>query len=395
MDNFDSLWKRIEQSINKSAEEAFALSDYIGRNPETAWNEHKAAGAHVEMLRSKGFEVEFPYIFETSYRTSTGRGKPAIALFAEYDALPEIGHGCGHNVHGVMSLLAAVGLKEVIGDIAGQVVLIGTPAEEMECGKGLLLNNGAFSDIDCALMIHSTLGLNVAHIETPANYHYTFTFKGRPAHAALEPWSGRSALEATMLFFHAIEMMRHHIKPGEAIVHGIIREGGVLPNIIPEKVTSEFSIRGKEDKPFEEVLEWILDAARGSALATQTEAEWEKAKNSVNALQKNPALIDLAIESFEYFGIQHERSIALSGSTDMGNVSIECPALHAGLSIADESATLHSKEFAEIASSDKVHPSIIKGAAVLARIAFRILAEKGLIERIGEDFRKGGGEQQL
>lgn len=244
----DDLRTKIEAAIDAAAPEAFALSDWLGAHPEIGGEEKEACARHAAFLRAHGYEVTAPaFGLDTAYYGARGAGGRRVGLMAEYDALAGLGHGCGHNAHGVMTLLAAAGLAAVTDEIPGRVEVYGTPAEETFGGKVIMADNGVFDGLDFAMMIHCSGGVNAAAGRALACRGYEFTFTGKSAHASGTPWEGVNALNAVRLLFDALDMRRQHLRP-EVRIMGIVTEGGFAPNIVPERAVARFHLRAPDQK---------------------------------------------------------------------------------------------------------------------------------------------------
>lgn len=378
------------------------LNNAIADNPEVAWHEYNSSKLHVEFLRSFGVEnVEYPaYGLATSYRAEIGDGKPTILLCAEYDALPDIGHGCGHCCHGAMSLLSFIALKNIIGEIGGRLIILGTPAEELSIanntpGKLKLIDMGAFKDVDLAMMIHSTSGnRNVVKMNTTQLVMIEFKFEGKSAHAAANPWQGRSSSAANMLFFHAIDSMRLHIPSTSDSVHGIMTNGGSSPSIIPDISTSLFLIRSQSSENLDELKKWTITASKGCAHAMQTKVR-HKVICDIKGLKHNRTALMMMEEIFRTLGLSLLEEWTIGGSTDMGNVSHICPAIHAGLSINNADIPLHSEEFANLVKLPEAHQAIRLGARIIAKSCMKYLTDKKLQKLIENEFKESQTSNQL
>ncbi|MBP5212222.1 MAG: M20/M25/M40 family metallo-hydrolase, partial [Pyramidobacter sp.] len=218
----EDLWKKVENAIDGAAPEAFALSDWLGAHPEIGGEEFEAVKKHAEFLRAHGCDVTVPaFGIETAYHAVMGSGGRRVGLLAEYDALAGLGHGCGHNAHGAMTLLAATGLRAALGDVAGTVEVFGTPAEETYGGKVVMADRGAFDGLDFAMMIHCSGGSSGVPYRALACRGYEFTFEGKSAHAASAPWKGVNALNAVRILFDSLDMWRQHLRP-EVRIMGIV-----------------------------------------------------------------------------------------------------------------------------------------------------------------------------
>lgn len=387
MHRFDALEQEVRQVLKAGAEKAFALSDHLAAHPEISEQEFSASRLHVEFLRECGFTVEYPFAgLPTAYSAIMGNGKsPKVALLAEYDALPEIGHACGHNVHGAMTLLAAAGLASVMNRVEGTLWIVGTPAEETNGAKVAMAAQGIFDDTDLAMMIHSGAGKSFVRYRCLAMDAVEFTFKGKAAHAAGMPWEGHNALNGVQLLFHAVDMLRQHVRP-EVRMHGIVREGGAAPNIVPESATARFYFRAPWRTYLNDLMEKIHDCARGAALATGTSVTWRNYEASFDNLKPNPTAESMMEEVFLSLDISAHSSPEPRGSSDVGNVSFRCPALQPVLALTEEPMALHTREFAALCASSASHQGLLLGAKALASGTLRTFLDDSLRGRMRRDF---------
>ncbi len=390
------LWKEVENEIERFSKQAIELSDWLAKNPEISEQEFEACRKHVAFLESAGYTVETPFMdIATSF--SSRKGDPAgpkVCLMFEYDALPGIGHGCGHNVSGAMSGLAAAGLSRVMDRIKGELVLVGTPAEETNGSKVVLAEKGVFDGMDLAMMVHCNDRDTYVSYSSLAMDAVEFRFTGKPAHAAGEPWAGRNALNGVQLLFHAIDMLRQHVLP-DVRMHGIVSEGGLAPNVVPEHAAAKFYFRAPKRQMLENVMEKVHNCARGAALATGTEVNFTNFEYSFDDMLKNDTAEKLAEDILEEMGIKTVVSPGAKGSSDVGNVSYRCPALQPKLSIVDEVMASHTHEFAAATTKEKAHEALVTGARLMARIALEVFLDEGLRKRIREDFEKERKEAAL
>lgn len=384
-----TLWKEVEAEIERFSKKAIDLSDWLAKNPEVSEKEFEACKKHVDFLEVAGYSVQVPFMgIPTSFYAKKGNpAGPKVCFMFEYDALPGIGHGCGHNLSGAMSGLAAAGLAPVMEKIRGELALVGTPAEETNGSKVVLAEKGVFDSLDLAMMIHSS------DISTHAGYRslamdaIEFRFSGKPAHAAAEPWAGRNALNGVQLFFHAVDMLRQHIIP-EARIHGIIPEGGLAPNIVPEHAAARFYFRAPKRPLLDRIVSRIYKCALGAAQATETEVTWRNYEYSFDDMLKNDAAEKFVEDLLAEYQVSFGPPPGTMGSSDVGNVSYRCPALQPKLSIIDEEMTLHTHEFAEATLTERAHEALVTGARLMARTALAMFLDDDLRRRVRADFEK-------
>jgi len=387
----EKLWKKIEAEIERQAPAAFEICDWEGEHPETGGEEREASQLHDRFLSELGFGVARPaWGLETAYR-AVANGSCAgrrAALMVEYDALPELGHACGHNVHGAMSLLAAAGLAAVMSELSGTLEVLGAPAEETFGGKVVMAERGAFDGLDFAVMIHSAGGYSCVPYRALACRAYEVTFEGKAAHAAGAPWQGTNALNGLRVLFDSLDMWRQHLRP-EARVMGVITSGGSYANIVPEKAVAQFHFRAPDQAMEEDLIAKALDCARGAALCTGTKVSWRLFEEPFDSMKPNPAAEAMVQEIFDEMGVPTLASLPAQGSTDVGNASWKCPALQPLLDISDGAEiACHTREFARACTSPAVHAKIVLGAKILARSLFRVFTDDELAARIKADFER-------
>lgn len=383
------LEHEIDNYIEKNLEEYGGLSDWIAANPELGGEEFKASARMAGLLGELGFDVEYPYLgIPTAFNAVWGKGKgPVVVFLVEYDALPELGHACGHNLHGAMSLLAGVSLAKNLGDSGAEIRVVGTPAEETDGAKVVMADTGAFDDVDIALMFHVNGGFTSPSYRALAMNCYKFNFTGRPAHASSAPWKGRNALYGVQLFMTALDMLRQHTKP-EMQIHGIITDGGAAPNIVPEKASALFYFRAPQKEYLLSEMERVFDCARGAAQATGTAVSWKADEAAFDNMLPNPAAEQELGRILAELGIPFEYNYKPDGSSDAGNVSWRCPALQAQIDISEGKViTHHTHEFAKAVSGGaQARKCLENGARALARMGLRVIGDSGLRAKIRNDY---------
>lgn len=383
---YDQFKERLITEIENLAPEVNKLNDQLADYPELGGEEYNSSKAIADLLASHGLQVEKPFAgLPTAFKASIeGEGDKKIALLVEYDALPGVGHACGHNVSGSISLLAGLAFSKVVEAVGGRLDIIGTPDEESDGGKVIMAEQGIFDDYDLAMMIHLD-SRNRVNSRFLALDGLEFSFAGKASHAAAAPWDGRNALNGVQLMFHAVDMLRQHVKD-DVRIHGIIAEGGEVCNIVPEKAVAHFFIRSKERDYLDKIKANVIDCAKGSALATQTEVKINKLCPTLSDLKPNKAGDDLIADCFLEFGLPDNREEYGSGSSDIGNTSYCCPTLHPRLAITDTGASLHTREFAEFVKGEHAHRVIHTGAKILSLASLKLFNEPWIAERIRKDF---------
>jgi len=381
----------ISNSIDKNAALLKKLSLDIHANPEQGMEEVKACKWQVDMLTKMGFDVQSPFAqLPTAYLAKAGKGKPAFCFLAEYDALPQLGHACGHNLICAASIGAAKALADTIQKekIPGSVIIMGTPAEEGKGGKVHLVRRKAFTGIDAAIMAHPSSRtliwrgfLSVIRLDV--------SYKGRSSHASTAPEKGRNALDAVMLFFQGINAWRQHL-PETSRIHGIVTSGGAAPNIVPDHAACSFYLRAENDTILEEMEKRFRDIAQGAALMAGTPCEVKYGEEGYKAGKVNKPLNE------EYFKIAKELGMEpgtseKSGraSSDFGDVSQIIPGTHVYFGISPkESIPLHSAKFAEAAKSQIALNSMLNAAKAIAQVGYRFLTDFKFRDEVKADFKK-------
>jgi amidohydrolase len=361
------------------------LNDFMASNPELGGQEYLASKKMAAMLGELGFRVEFPFAdIPTAFRGVMGKeDAPVVALMVEYDALPELGHACGHCLHGSMSILAAAGLASVMSELYGCLWVIGTPAEETKGAKVQMAEEGVFDGVTLAMMIHSHSKDSFVRYRALALEPIKFTFRGKTAHAAGAPWDGLNALNGLQLFFHAIDMLRQHVKP-DVRIHGIVISGGTAPNIVPEEAKGLFYFRSEERSYLDKVVQKAFDCARGAALATGTEVSWEIFETPFDNMVPNEPAETMMEEVYEELGIPLSESRGPLGSSDVGNVSHVCPAIQPVLAITEEDIAGHTRDFAAAVTTPFGYEALHNGARALARAALKTFLDPELQRRMKE-----------
>jgi len=380
---------RVSEEIDRHAADLRELSLKIHDNPELGFEEKKAAAWLTEYLFNQGFEIttgicDMPTAFEARY----GKGHPAIAFLAEYDALPSVGHACGHNLIATSAVGAAIGAKPAIDVYGGSIYVIGTPAEEMYGGKAVMANRGWFHELDAAMLVHPD-NADIATAQALACQTLDIEFIGKASHAAARPEVGINALEAMLLSFASINALRQHIR-SSARIHGIITDGGQAVNVVPAHSAGTFLVRARDDQYLDELKEKVLNCFIGAATATgaKFKYKWDEARyatmrnnmpmaklyqQNMRPLKRNPLLT----ESRDAFG-----------STDMGNVSQLVPSIQPYVGIA-RGTPIHTPEFATAAASEDGMKGMLDAAKGMACTAVDLLGDPAIMNRVKEEFRDG------
>jgi amidohydrolase len=385
--DLEALKQRACAAIDARAEELRAMSLRIHAHPEVAFQEERASAWLCELLEGAGFDVtrgvaELP----TAFRAVAGSGSPVVAVLAEYDALPGVGHGCGHNIIATAGAGAGIGLLAVCDALPGTVQVVGTPAEEVYGGKAQMIRAGAFDGIDAAMMVHpGTRDAVIARALACAELRVEYF--GREAHAAAQPEKGINALEALILAYNGINALRQHIRR-TARVHGVITDGGEAPNIVPGHAAASFLVRAEDDEYLEELKLRVAACFEAGAQATGARVELHWNPNQYCAMNTNLPLAEAFRANFAAVGrnVPVDEAPRPLGSTDMGNVSRIMPGIHPGIAIAPEHVNGHSPQMAECAAAEAGALAVTDGAKALAMTAIDVLADAALRERMRDAF---------
>ncbi len=376
----------IARAIDSYRDKVVALSHEIHERPELKFQEHFAAGLLSKAAAELGLEVEREVGgLKTAFRAEFGAKGPAVAILAEYDALPN-GHSCGHNLIAGAALSAVAGLKSIAGKLPGRVVFLGTPAEEGGGGKIILIDQGALRGVDAAMMAHPT-DSEYCTMPALATQHLKLTFHGHGAHAALAPWDGSSALAAVIQTFQSVDAMRLHLRDGSRI-HGIITDGGQAVNIIPERAECLFLARGKSSKYAKEMGARVIRCAEGAAMATGTRLE-HVVEGGYKNLINNLSMAHRYAAHTEALGTKSVEAPenTPTGSTDMGDVSHVMPAIHPSFAISRRGeGNCHEDAFVAHADSQRGYDAMIRVAKAMAMTAYDLLAEPELLSAAKKEF---------
>jgi len=375
--------KQLEQQRQKLIE----LSLKIHANPELAFKEEKASSWLTSYLAKNGFQVEDGIGgLSTAFKASYGTNNPVIALLAEYDALPEIGHACGHNIIAASAVGAAVATRCIVDNCGGTVVVLGTPAEELIGGKVLMLKAGVFDGIDAAMIVHPGIR-NASATEALACIGLDVQFLGKAVHAAAYPEQGINALEAMILAFNALNSLRQHIKD-RARIHGVITHGGEAANVVPAYSAATFLVRATDNAYLDELKQKVLNCFEGAALATGARLDYRWGETVYAPMKNNMVLAQLFARNLESLGrrVDPFESHFGFGSTDVGNVSQVVPAIHPSVAIASSDVLLHSSEFVLAAASDSGHGGLLDAAKALAMTVVDLLNEPQALAKVKDEF---------
>ncbi len=381
---------RIAEAVERRRDGILGLSRRIHAGPELAFEEVRTSGLLRSVLESEGFAVSpASEALPTSFRAvrTLADGGPRVTFTAEMDALPGLGHACGHNIIGAAGAYAAVVLGSVLDDgAAGAIEVVATPAEERGSGKVRLIRDGVFDRSDVVLQIHPHM-LDTVVCQALARRTLVVEFFGKKAHAAAAPREGRNALDALVLFYHAAVMRRSKV-PAGTLIHGVIESGGEAPNIVPDYARGRFSLRADAMPKLDRLVDEVRRAADAAAADTGCRVEVGEPGPGVTTFRRNLVLEDIFAGLFERRGRTEPRKLRDSyGSTDLANVSWVAPTIEPMLKASD--FPIHTEEFARDAAGPGGERALLDGVFVLAAAAARIMAEPGLLARVRADFEAG------
>jgi amidohydrolase len=392
--------QQVTRTVEALRQELVDISLDIHAHPELNYQEHHAARVLADVLERHGFQVERGVGgVETAFRGVIQGGKgdgPTVALLAEYDALPGIGHGCGHNLIAMSNLGAGLGVKAVMESLPGRVIVLGTPAEEGGGGKIRLLDASVFKDVDVALSSHPLSNRTIIPTDIPqdqswslAMVGYRYAFHGKAAHAAVVPHEGINALNAVIHLFTGIDALRQHLRE-DVRIHGIITDGGKAPNVVPDFAAANFMLRSRDREYLHEVVDKVRRVAEGAAQITGARLEVLPAHPLYENVRPNAVLAQAARANAQAIGMPLDAApVGWNGggaSTDFGNVSQALPAYYLRFAVSRQPVPGHSTAMAEAAKSDFGHDNAIATAKVLALTVCDLLAHPDLVASARADF---------
>lgn len=394
-------WDAAQQYIEKNKEQAFAINFELAAHPEVSGQEVKSSAFIRKTLEEAGIAVEAELCgvknsFKGTVVKGEGANRPRLAILAEYDALPDIGHACGHCASGSISVLSALTLKslheallaEGKGGLPMDVDIIGTPDEEATGGKVDLVNAGAFNGYDFAIMVHMDGVESRPNSAFLALDCYRVSFKGVPAHAAGEPWNGVNALNSMNLAFNAIDMLRQQTRPETRIGYYVIN-GGNASNVIPEYTEFEICVRHTERDYLNTLVEKVRNCVKGAAIATGTTYEMNMYGNSFDDMKWNETGTDLISQVYDELGLPHKTGKPTDlGSSDIGNVSKVCPAFHPTLRLKGDDKVAHTIGFAKAMNKPTIKTSIVEGASIITKTLLHLMEDPAKLEAIKKEFNE-------
>ncbi len=384
--NAAALKVRVNERVDARRATLEELSLRIHAHPELAFEERTAATLLAGALAAEGVEVNRSAGgLETAFTAEFGKGHPFVAILGEYDALPGVGHACGHNLMGTAAIGAFLALRDIADELHGRVRVLGCPAEERGNGKNFLIRDGLFRDVDAALMYHpgdrdeiDPLMLALVSLDVE--------FRGKAAHAAAEPHEGLNALDALLLGWTALSALRLTIR-SDSRFHGIITDGGKAANIIPDRAAARFMVRSPDNAYLKELQRRVIACFEGAAMQTGCELKFEWG-DACDLVSTNRPLAEAFTKNARSLGrvMNTRRPGDTHGSTDMGNVTTIVPGIHPFLSITDGPVPGHSTEFAAAAATPKAQETMCFAAKALAMTAIDVLTDPGLVTKAKEAF---------
>ena len=380
--------KQLVSAIEKHWQQAVELSDDLYAHPELPDQEFRSSQKVVDMLKAAGYEVEYPYMgYPTGFRAVLKNGEgPSAALLIEYDALPELGHACGHNAHCAMAVLAALALAEAKDQFQGTVYAFGTPAEEENGAKIGMAAKGAFDGLSLATMIHSWSGpASISDMDVLSLRCYLVEFKGVSAHAVAGPWKGHSALAAARKFIDLIDARRECFTP-DVHVNSVFKESGLQPSILPDRAVVRIEFRTDSMAKLEQVDEIIEKCAKGAAMALDCTVSFSKGTEDFADMVRVPVLEDAVEDLLHEMGRASEPVRIPNGSSDVGNVSYHCPAIQPLLTIGETFYALHTPEFREETIKEPAHQAIADGGKLIGSLILRTLTDEKFRDQVRQSY---------
>jgi amidohydrolase len=382
-DRLQSLKDTVVDELAKHRDDVLALSHEIAADPELAYEEHRAMARCADLLESGGFAVERgAYGLPTAFAARVGDSGPHLVLCAEYDALPEVGHACGHNVIAAAAVGAGLVLAPLVREAGLRLTVLGTPAEERFGGKVDLLDAGAFGDADAALMVHPS-PYDEAAPDSLGIDEWEVVYTGRASHASSEPELGVNALDGLVAGYSAIAMLRQHMRPYQQ-VHGIITHGGDAPNVVPERAAGLFYLRARTAEDLDDLRTRVRACLEGAATASGSSVEITTVGHTYEPLTPHAGLAAAFTQACEALGrepLPDPRGREPGGSTDFGNVSQRLPGLHAMVSVRSWPAVNHQHEFAAHCVTETADATLLDSAGALALTALAVAEDPGLLRQ--------------
>ena len=386
--NLDEAKSSICSYIDDISEELIAVSHAIHENPELGYEEHFAHEQLTKVLIDKGLDVhKSAYEIDTAFEATAGKTGPVVALLCEYDALPGIGHACGHNIIAAAGIGAGLAASTLTETFNGQLRILGTPAEEGGGGKVRMLNRGAFESVEAVLMIHPA-DADLPNISSLAVQQLKATYTGKAAHAAAAPEKGINALDGAVLGYMGVAALRQHIAPDERL-HGIFTNGGQKANIVPERAESTWYARSSTMDRLEVLKIRLVETLNGGAKSAGCEIQIEWVNEPYAEVLDNTPILDAYMKNSELIGRVVKAPIGdgVVGSTDLGNVSHVVPSIHPMVKVAPEGTAIHTIDFEKCAKSEEADKGLLDSAKAMAMTVIDCWHDPSLLKQAKEFFR--------
>lgn len=385
--------ERIAAEVDRRADLLIDASHRLHEHPELAFEERFAHELLTGILEADGLEVQrHAYGLETAFVARAGSRGPTIAVLCEYDALPGVGHACGHNIIGTAGLGAGLAAATLADELGGRVVIMGTPAEEGGGGKVLMADEGAFEGIDAAMMVHPAGGDLIA-MNAIAIQQILVAYEGVAAHAAAYPHRGRNALDAAVLGYVNVAALRQHIRPDER-VHGVFTKAGDKPNIVPKEAAAHWYVRSRSLRTLEPLKERVLACLQAGADAAGCTMTYQWEYPAYADMADNATLVDLYTANAAATGrtlLDPADVPGVVGSTDMGNVSHLVPSIHPMIGVSPPNISIHSPEFTAYAASEAGDKAVLDGAKAMAMTVVDLWLQPGLVDAAKAEFAAAHG----
>jgi amidohydrolase len=383
-----TLKQQVQAEVDRLTPDLLAISRFLHANPELAYEEYRAVERLTTVLEEHGFAVTRGVAgLLTAFTARTGSGAPRIAFLAEYDALPGLGHACGHNLIGTASLGAALAMRALVGRVPGEVLVVGCPAEEKGGGKIPLAEAGVFAEVDAAMLVHPSNRTEMVKLALGMR-EISVEFFGKASHAAASPEQGINALDAVVLSYTALSALRQQVR-SDARIHGIITHGGQAPNIIPDYAAARFYVRALDLAYLEELCRRVTHCFEAAAEATGCRVKIDSPGKDYHPYKPVYILANLFRRNLEFLGERVDQGPVDRelGSTDVGNVSQVVPTIQPMIQISPREVTCHMAAFAEAAISDAGHRGMLLAAKAMAMTAVDLLAEPAHLAAVAAEFQ--------
>lgn len=384
-----TLKEQFDACLQKRQQEIFEINDHLAAHPELSGEEVQSAAFLEDLCRKAGMKVTTPLcglptaFLAEAVRVPNPKGK--LAILCEYDALP-LGHACGHSANAAMAMGAALACHDMAESLSYDIDLVGTPDEELHGGKVYMCQENFFRQYDAAIMDHASSNFSVCCEKFLALNDYIVKFHGVPAHAASDPWLGKNALNGGMLAIHAMDMLRQHLRP-ETRMLTIIRNGGSASNVVPDYTELECCVRHSSRPYLNTILPKIMNCFKGAAIATETTYTVEDCGLPFDSMNWNEPGVAVIRSVMKELGMTFQEPDETSmGSSDIANVSWQCPAFHPTQALSDRYFACHTQDMVDTVKSPACHPHILQGAQVMGRTYLRFMEDDQLMKTIKDTF---------